>query len=99
MILQTSSGSIRNVASLSNVTRPGVVPIFASTVRPILAPGGTVMMKYGTYDPFVLGRVLINAGIGRTSAREANRTRRDSGNDVNDPKLTAAGLCATAHGS
>jgi hypothetical protein len=26
MILQTSSGSIRNVCSLSNVTRPGVAP-------------------------------------------------------------------------
>jgi uncharacterized heparinase superfamily protein len=33
-----------------------------------------------------LGRVLINAGIGRTSALGANRTCRDGGNDVNDPK-------------
>jgi hypothetical protein len=31
-----------------------------------------------------LGRVLINAGIGRVSALGANRTRRDDGNDVND---------------
>jgi hypothetical protein len=33
-----------------------------------------------------LGRVLINAGISRISALGANRTRRDSGNDVNDPQ-------------
>src|SRR6266542_6187916 len=33
----------------------------------------------------VLGRVLINAGNGRTSALGANRTRRHGGNDVNDP--------------
>jgi len=33
-----------------------------------------------------LGRVLINAGIGRMSALGANWTRRDGGNDVNDPK-------------
>src|SRR5262249_43271227 len=33
----------------------------------------------------VLGRVLINAGIGRLSSLGANRTRRDGGNDVNDP--------------
>ena len=32
-----------------------------------------------------LGRVLINAGLGRMSALGANRTRRDGGNDVNDP--------------
>src|SRR5215813_3221504 len=31
-----------------------------------------------------VGRVLINAGIGRISALGANRTRRDGGNDVND---------------
>jgi hypothetical protein len=55
MILQTSSGSIRNVPSLSNVTRPGATPIFASTVRPITVPDGTIMVRYGTYDPFVLG--------------------------------------------
>jgi hypothetical protein len=34
-----------------------------------------------------LGRVLINAGIGRMSALGANWTRRDSGNDVNDPNV------------
>src|SRR5215831_5050568 len=56
MILQTSSGSIRNVSSLSNVTRPGVAPIVASTVRPISVPDGTVMVMYGTYDAFVLAR-------------------------------------------
>jgi bifunctional pyridoxal-dependent enzyme with beta-cystathionase and maltose regulon repressor activities len=56
-MLQTLSGSIRNVSSLSNVTRPGVVPIFASTVRPITVPDGTVMVMYGTYDPFVLARI------------------------------------------
>jgi len=32
-----------------------------------------------------LRRVLINAGIGRMSALRANRTRRNDGNDVNDP--------------
>jgi hypothetical protein len=53
MILQTSSGSIRNIPSLSNVTRPGAAPIFASTVRPITVPDGTVIVTYGTYDPFV----------------------------------------------
>src|SRR5262249_36307504 len=56
IIVQTSSGSIRNVASLSNVTRAGVAPIFASTVRPIAVPDGTVMVMYGTCDPFVLAR-------------------------------------------
>ena len=35
-----------------------------------------------------LGRVLINAGSGRMSALGANRTCRDGGNDVNDPKRT-----------
>jgi hypothetical protein len=35
-----------------------------------------------------LGRVLINAGIGRMSALGANRTRWDGGNVVNDPELT-----------
>jgi len=35
-----------------------------------------------------LSRVLINAGLGRMSALGANRTRRDGGNDVNDPKRT-----------
>src|SRR6516165_456562 len=37
-----------------------------------------------------LGRSLINAGFGRMSALGANRTRRDSGNDVN---RTATGCC------
>jgi hypothetical protein len=37
-IVQTSSGSMRNVRSSSNVTRPGLTPIFASTVRPIRFP-------------------------------------------------------------
>src|SRR6516225_11522599 len=40
----------------------------------------------------VLGRVLINAGIGRMSALGANRTRRDGGNDLNDPKRTSSPL-------
>src|SRR5215813_3170276 len=35
-----------------------------------------------------VGRALINAGIGRMSALGANRTRRDGGNDVNDPNQT-----------
>jgi uncharacterized protein YecT (DUF1311 family) len=39
-----------------------------------------------------LRRVLINAGIGRMSALGANRTRRDGGNDVNDPNRTESGL-------
>ena len=34
--------------------------------------------------------VLINAGIGRMSALGVNRTRRDGGNDVNDPERTLA---------
>src|SRR5215472_11275841 len=42
------------------------------------------------FKRFVFGRAvghaLINAGFGRTSALGANRTRRDGGNDVNDPK-------------
>ena len=37
-----------------------------------------------------VGRVLINAGIGRRSAVGAKRTRRDGGNDVNDPKPSSA---------
>jgi hypothetical protein len=43
-------------------------------------------------NDFTQGRVLINAGLGRMSALGANRTHRDSGNDVNDPKRTEAGL-------
>src|SRR5262245_1503282 len=44
-----------------------------------------------------VGRVLINAGIGRMSALGANRTGRDGSNDVNDPKRTLAGvLCCGA---
>jgi len=39
---------------VSNVTRPGAAPIFASTVRPITVPDGTVIVMYGTYGPFVL---------------------------------------------
>jgi hypothetical protein len=35
-------------------TRPGVAPIFAWTVRPITVPDGTIMVMYGTFDPFVL---------------------------------------------
>src|SRR5437868_11285914 len=35
-----------------------------------------------------LGRVLINASTGRMSAFGANRTRRDGGNDANDPEAT-----------
>ena len=38
----------------------------------------------------LLERVLINAGIGRMSALGVNRTRRDGGNDVNDPERTLA---------
>ena len=34
-----------------------------------------------------VGRALINADIGRMCALGANRTRRDGGNDVNDPSL------------
>jgi len=34
----------------------------------------------------------ITAGIGRVSALGANRTRRDGGNDVNDPERTSAKL-------
>src|SRR5215471_16355181 len=34
--------------------------------------------------------VLINAGMGRMSAIGENRTRRDGGNDVNDPTETLA---------
>jgi hypothetical protein len=44
----TPSGSIRNVRSLSNVTFAGTAPIFASTVRPIAVPDGTVTVMYGT---------------------------------------------------
>jgi hypothetical protein len=33
IIAQTSSGSIRNVSSLSSVARPGAAPIVASTVE------------------------------------------------------------------
>src|SRR5262245_45635566 len=37
-----------------------------------------------------LRRVLINARIGQMSAlAAADRTRRDTGNDVNDPKRTS----------
>ena len=39
-----------------------------------------------------VGRVLINAGIGRMSALGANRTRLDGGKDVNDPTAAMHGL-------
>ena len=52
IIVQTSSGSIRNVRSLSNVTRSSATPIFASTVRPIAVPDGIVMVTYGTCESF-----------------------------------------------
>jgi hypothetical protein len=68
MILQTSSGSIRKVSSLSNVTRPGAAPIFASKVRPITVPDGTAMVMYGTYGPFV----LVGAGEQLVQHGEAN---------------------------
>src|SRR5262245_23832926 len=38
-----------------------------------------------------LGRVLINADIGRMSALGPNRTCRDGGNDVNDPLRSYGG--------
>src|SRR5215471_21275045 len=57
-------------------------PIFASTVRPIAVPDGTVMVRYGTYDPFVLirsartiermiriGRVAVDADITAIAAQ------------------------------
>ena len=45
-----------------------------------------------------LGRVLINAGIGRMSALGVNRTRRDGGNDVNDPeRKSRVPKCCDAH--
>jgi hypothetical protein len=62
MILQTSSGSIRNVSSLSNVTRPGAASIFASTVRPITVPDGTVMVTYGTAKPLATADMIEIAG-------------------------------------
>lgn len=75
-------GSIRNVSSLSNVTRPGAAPIFAAAVRPIAVADGTVMVRYGTHDPFVLvrsvravervvgfGRVAVDADITAITAQ------------------------------
>ena len=41
-----------------------------------------------------VGRVLINASIGRMSALGANRTRRDGGNDVN--ATSARNFCCDA---
>src|SRR5262249_50748864 len=40
-----------------------------------------------------LGRVLINAGL--ESALGANRTRRDGGNDVNDPQRSSGRIRRT----
>src|SRR5262245_53048627 len=50
--------------------------------------------RYSVNKPakVVLGRVPINASTGRMSAFGANRTRRDGGNDANDPKRTWVGL-------
>jgi hypothetical protein len=53
IIVQTSSGSIRNIRSLSNVTRTGAAPILASTVRPIAVPDGKVMVTYGTCETHI----------------------------------------------
>jgi hypothetical protein len=47
--------------------------------------------------PCALVCVLINAGIGRKSALEANRTGRDGRKDGNDPELPIDGeLCCGA---
>jgi hypothetical protein len=40
------------------------------------------------FDARTTKSLLINAGIGRTSALGANRTCQDGGNDANDPDLT-----------
>jgi hypothetical protein len=52
IIVPMSSGSIRNVCSLSSVTRAGAAPIIVSTVRPTAVPDGTIMVMYGTYESF-----------------------------------------------
>jgi len=44
MMVRTSSGSIRNVRSLSNVAFTGVTPTIASTVLPIAVPAGMLMV-------------------------------------------------------
>ena len=62
IILQTSpSASIRNCFSLSSVTRSGLVPICASTVRPTTAPDGIVISMCGTCD---LSWLSAQAGLG-----------------------------------
>src|SRR5215471_19795289 len=76
----------------------GTVP---SHERAVLTARQPALAERLDFKRFVFGRaagrVLINAGIGRMSALGAHRTRRDGGNDVNDPQLTSArSKCRTA---
>src|SRR5262245_26803934 len=68
-----------------NLQRCDIVLLFVQQVRKV-----TTARRVSNSAKVGLGRVLINACIGRMSALGANRTRRDSGNDVNDPKQTSA---------
>jgi len=50
----------------------------------------------------MMPKATPHAGIGRMSALEANRTRRDIGNDVNDPEpviFTPETSCPGARGT
>jgi len=61
--------------------------------RQVAAPrAGGVAAGRSCFPAASSARVLINAGIGLTSACEANRTRRDGGNVVNDPKGSSRAL-------
>jgi hypothetical protein len=60
---------------------PRAAPIVASTVRQITVPDGTVMVMYGTYDPFVLADIFLYAFDlleldGRALRREPLETRK-----------------------
>ena len=69
----------------------------SNQISVVIEPGASLIHARMRAALLTFERVLINAGIGRISAREANRIRRDGGNDVNDPIQTyAIGLCCAA---
>src|SRR5262249_30668422 len=69
IILQTSSGSIRNVSSLSNVTRTGVAPIFASTVTPAGRRSSGIISARAVERVIGISRVTVDADITAIAAQ------------------------------
>ena len=75
-------------------SEPGKGSVFAVRLPP---KPQTTNRKVSERAVRALVCVLIHAGIGRMSALGANRTRRDGGNDVNDPQQTWVAKFAVLH--